>query len=250
MGYDFLDLSKLTVSPKTSPIVVDMYIDLLEGLKKDGFEFNKLAFIERTLGPLMISSELSQRMNLESIVVRTRNLCSCPMCTDPKLRIKCATTSPLLGKDNIVVISDVLTTGGTILEAVELIKKSGARIVAVITILDRQVPKDKALRIEQIKQEGIELRSFIKRNELLSLGFARPLKQDLETLDYFALLKDALIVKEEDKPYFDSLVADILENKKDMEFDEESQKFVRNILISILNITRVKVLQATAEDCT
>lgn len=40
--------------------------------------------------------------------------------------------------DRVVVVDDVLTTGGSVLQAIEEVEKLGAQVVAVVCIVDRQ----------------------------------------------------------------------------------------------------------------
>jgi len=245
-GYDFLDLSRLTLSPKTSERVVEMYEDLLEDLKKDyKLEFNKLAFIERTIGPMTIASQLSQRTGLESVVIKSRVPCSCKLCT--KLRIKGSTEPPLSKQDKVVIVSDVLTTGGTTLGAIDIIEKNDAKVVAAVAILDRQVPDDMTVK-EKIGGKGVKLHALTTRDKLLTLGFARPSEEDLKREDFLVELSKAIYLSEEEtslgKSLFDSIAEEILKNKKDVGINEENKKFIRNMLLSILINTRVSVLQA------
>ena len=237
-GHDFFDLSKLVLSSKTSENVVIIYEKLLNKLKLDHIEFNKLAFSEKTIGPLSISSELSRRRNLDCIIVKTRVPCSCKLCSS--LRIKGSLEPPLSKDDKVVIVSDVFTTGGTILDTINIIETNRASVVGAIMILDRQMP-DKITKREMILKKGVKLYPYITRDRLLSLGFARPSEEDLERVDFLELLKDAmgLSVEEADlaRNYFDFLADKVLKNKKDT--NEASKKFTRNMLISIAVSARV-----------
>jgi orotate phosphoribosyltransferase len=247
-GYDFFDLSKLTLSPKTSGDVVGMYVDSLEKVKREGLEFNKLAFIERTIGPMTIASQLSSKGNLEIVVIRTKVPCSCKLC-ETKLRIKSSVEPPLFKDDRVVIVTDVVTTGGTVLDAINIIKKAGAKVVAVIAILDRQTNVKGKTGKERIEEEGAKLFSYYTRDELLTLGFAMPSEEDLRQKDFLLDLSKAIYLSEEEtglgKSLFDSLAEEILKNKKGAEINEENKRYIRNMLTSIAVSTRVSVLQST-----
>ena len=43
----------------------------------------------------------------------------------------------LSGEDHVVIVEDVATTGGQVLEAAEIIKESGATVEAIIAVIDR-----------------------------------------------------------------------------------------------------------------
>lgn len=62
----------------------------------------------------------------------------------------------------VVVLEDVVTTGGSLLKACQRIELSGLKIVAVCTILDREEGGR-----EQLQEHGYALQSLFTRKELL-----------------------------------------------------------------------------------
>lgn len=64
--------------------------------------------------------------------------------------------------DPVVVLEDVVTTGGSLLKACQRIELSGLKIVAVCTILDREEGGR-----EQLEKNGYKLQSLFTRKELL-----------------------------------------------------------------------------------
>lgn len=64
--------------------------------------------------------------------------------------------------DPVVVLEDVVTTGGSLLKACQRMEMSNLKIVSVCTILDREEGGR-----EQLKEHGYELRSLFTRRELL-----------------------------------------------------------------------------------
>ncbi len=60
-----------------------------------------------------------------------------------------------------VIVEDVITTGGSALKAVEAARDSGAKIVGVIAVVDREEGGRKA-----IEAEGLEVRSLFTASEL------------------------------------------------------------------------------------
>ncbi len=64
--------------------------------------------------------------------------------------------------DPVVVLEDVVTTGGSLLKACQRLEMSNLKIVSVCTILDREEGGR-----EQLKEHGYELRSLFTRRELL-----------------------------------------------------------------------------------
>ena len=45
---------------------------------------------------------------------------------------------PFVASDRVVVIEDVITTGGSALRAVEAVRKAGATVLGVLAVVDRQ----------------------------------------------------------------------------------------------------------------
>ena len=64
--------------------------------------------------------------------------------------------------DPVVVLEDVVTTGGSLLKACQRIEASGLKIVAVCCILDREEGGR-----EKLKEAGYELKALFTRRELL-----------------------------------------------------------------------------------
>jgi orotate phosphoribosyltransferase len=64
--------------------------------------------------------------------------------------------------DSVALVDDALTSGGSLLEAAEKVTISGARIVALYTLLDRQEGGR-----ERLEQAGYRVRAVFSRTELL-----------------------------------------------------------------------------------
>jgi len=251
-GLDFFDLSKLTLSPKTSEKVIEMYMDLLNEVKKADIGFNKLAFIDRTIGPMAIASQLSLKTNMEILVIKTRIPCSCNLCTS-RLKIKGSIYPPVSKGDKVVIVSDVVTTGGTILGAINIIKKNGAKVVAAVAILDRQIEAEGKTVKENLEEKGVRLFSSITRDRFLAWGFTEPSEDDLKEKDFFSLLKEAVFIKygttelgrslgeiiDSGKNFFDFIAEDIID-KKDIEKSKENKRVIRNMFLSLLMLARTK----------
>ncbi|NLW80145.1 MAG: orotate phosphoribosyltransferase [Desulfovibrionales bacterium] len=66
---------------------------------------------------------------------------------------------------NVCLLEDVITTGGTLLKAVDRVREQGLNIVAIMAVLDREQGGR-----ENLAQAGFELQSIFTRNELLEAG--------------------------------------------------------------------------------
>jgi len=113
-------------------------IDLMKSLVEE--EWNKLPFEseENTklnrigsvpLGAVPFATLLSQSMNKPSIMVRKEA---------KKYGKKNIIEGQMKVDDNIVMVEDVITTGGSVIEAVKKVENRGGNVKMIICILDRQ----------------------------------------------------------------------------------------------------------------
>ena len=65
---------------------------------------------------------------------------------------------------NVVVVDDVATTGGSLLEAAEVVREEGGEVRTAIVVVDRREGAEEAL-----KEAGIELRSVLTADDLRGL---------------------------------------------------------------------------------
>lgn len=252
-GFDFFDLTKLTLSPETLEKVVFMYLDLLEKVKEAGIEYNKLAFLQKTIGPIVLASNLAQKTGKELLVVKetvptTKKLTY-------ELAVKGSVEPPVLEGDKIIIVSDVISSGGTVLKGVNILEEAGAEVVAVIAIVDRQITIDEKNAKEVFEERNIPLFTLITRERLLSLGFIEPSKEDLENEDYFDLLKKIICIKigegnvaqnleeiiEKNKNFLDFKVEKLLKDKG-IATTEENKRLVRNMFLATTMIARTDAL--------
>ncbi len=64
--------------------------------------------------------------------------------------------------DNVVIVEDVITTGGSIFQAIEAVEEAGGKITAVIVIVNRQQGGR-----ENLDEKGYELHSVFTIDEIL-----------------------------------------------------------------------------------
>ena len=69
---------------------------------------------------------------------------------------------PFLPPDKVVVIEDVITTGGSALKAIHAIESAGATILGVISLVDREEGGK-----ERIETEGYRVRSLTRAAEII-----------------------------------------------------------------------------------
>ncbi|MGM0404674.1 MAG: orotate phosphoribosyltransferase [Thermoplasmatota archaeon] len=64
--------------------------------------------------------------------------------------------------DEVVVVEDVTTTGGSSVETVEVLRESGAEVNKVLVVVDRQEGAE-----ENLNEVDVELISLVKADELI-----------------------------------------------------------------------------------
>ncbi len=67
--------------------------------------------------------------------------------------------------DRIVILEDVVTTGGSTIKAIERAREFGLEVVHVITVVDREEGGR-----ENIENTGVKLESLVLRSELVELA--------------------------------------------------------------------------------
>jgi orotate phosphoribosyltransferase len=71
---------------------------------------------------------------------------------------------PFEANDRVVVIEDVITTGGSALKAIEVLRAAGARVLGVLAVVDREEGGREA-----IEAAGIDVASIARVSEILPL---------------------------------------------------------------------------------
>ncbi len=70
---------------------------------------------------------------------------------------------PFRKGDRVVVIEDVITTGGSALKAVDAVKSAGASVMGVLSLVDREEGGR-----ERIEGEGYPVRTLVSASEIVS----------------------------------------------------------------------------------
>lgn len=71
---------------------------------------------------------------------------------------------PFQPADSVVVIEDVITSGGSALKAISAIRSAGATIIGVLSLVDREEGGR-----ERIEAEGYPVRSLARASEIVAL---------------------------------------------------------------------------------
>lgn len=70
---------------------------------------------------------------------------------------------PFLPSDHVVVIEDVITTGGSALKAINAVRSAGARVIGVLSVVDREEGGR-----ERIEADGYSVRSLARASEVVA----------------------------------------------------------------------------------
>lgn len=147
----FFDIDRLISDPEGANVASKYYVSKLNEIAKN-YTIDKLAFIEKdvgTVGILPAMSSIISGAGIEGFIVRLRKEVSVG-------EIKCAFGKEPKKGDQIVIINDVLTTGGGVIATHKLISNYGATTSHVIVLYDReQGAKGKLKRLYDMEVEAI-----------------------------------------------------------------------------------------------
>jgi orotate phosphoribosyltransferase len=157
----FFDADRLMSTQEAVNVATRYYVEKIAEIESDDETIDKLAFIDKDIGtvgslPLMSSVVLGARKGsgIDAVIVRFRK-------EIPIGDIKCAYGYEPKKGENIVIVSDVLTSGGGINKAAKIISKHGATVKYAIVLYDRRQTREKLKRI------GIEIKPVTTAEELL-----------------------------------------------------------------------------------
>lgn len=104
------------------------------------------------LGGIPLATALSQMTGLPTAFVRktTKEYGTRRLAEGARFRGRC-----------VVIVEDVITTGGQVLESVTELRKRGARVSEVVCVIDRE-----AGGAEKLSAEGLNLRALFTMTEL------------------------------------------------------------------------------------
>jgi len=146
----YIDLRLLPSYPSALERIAEMYVEVLEN--EVGLGNLKVAGIP-TAG-LPLATAVSLRARLPLIYVRET----------PKLHGEMKMIEGALSRgDTVVLIDDLVTTGGSLLKAAEAVRASGGRVEHAVVLIDREEGGS-----ENLARAGIRLHAVSKISELLS----------------------------------------------------------------------------------
>jgi orotate phosphoribosyltransferase len=114
-------------------------------------DIDALAGLE--MGGIPVATAISLKTKIPSLYVRkkAKEYCTCKLAEGGDIESK-----------KIVIIEDVITSGGAVLDAVESLRTLGAKIDSVFCVIDREDTGK-----ENLKQAGLRLHALFTKSELI-----------------------------------------------------------------------------------
>lgn len=148
----YLDCRKITLFGPTFKMIGRLFWEALRDYQIEG-----IAGMSIGADPIVcatLSEALEEGVNLEGLLIRK----------EPK---KYGTERQIEGNFYpgmpIALVEDVVTTGGSLLKAIDACKKEGLKIVKVLSLIDREEGGKEKLRVE-----GFDLYAFFTLSEIIS----------------------------------------------------------------------------------
>ena len=152
----YFDLRPTTIHPAGATCVGELICDALEGTNAEfvgGLEAGAIS-----IATAVAIASHRRGGNLRAFFVRKK-----VKDHGAKKMIEGLPKGESLKSKNVVVLEDTTTTGGSSMQAVNVLREEGANIVCVLTILDRLEGAK-----ENFAAEGIELRALYTATEFLN----------------------------------------------------------------------------------
>ena len=167
----YFDCKRVTLSSEGAGLVGEAVLDAIQGLPE---KIEAIGGLTSGADPIIGAGMMEARqrgVSLNGFYVRkepknhgTRNLVE---------------NAPLKGS-NVVIVDDVVTAGGSVLKAIEVVELEGCKVVAVITLVDRLEGGGDKIRarakryialynLDDFRSELEECQQHTKNSELLSV---------------------------------------------------------------------------------
>jgi|GEM_PF-3297616 len=149
----FIDIDEIILKPKESKGLVEKMIETVRNITIQGYEFNKLGFIDKTDGTVGLISLMASILNetsLPGIIIRPR-----------KRLIQDKVKGEINKGDRVLLISDLATSGITIFSAAEIIYLYEATVPYSLVVIDRVQGAT-----ENLARKGIKLFSLVSLESL------------------------------------------------------------------------------------
>ncbi len=142
----YIDIKKASTDPKTLKLIARQAAFRIKQM-----DVNIIAGVE--LGSVPLATAVSMETELPLLIVR-------------KAVKDYGTKSRFVGdikpEDRLVMLEDVTTSGGSVMNAIEVVRETGANIKYVISVVDREEGAK-----ENLKEAGTELVPLVSASDLI-----------------------------------------------------------------------------------
>lgn len=125
----YFDGKKVTLDPEGLALMAGLILDQLKPGQVDAIGGPMIGADPIAAAAALLSFQRGWRPPLRAFIVRKQA---------KEHGLKRAIEGCLQPGDKVAVVEDVLTTGGSIKEAIQRIEEAGARVIKIICLLDRQ----------------------------------------------------------------------------------------------------------------
>lgn len=151
MSNFYIDCKMTTLYSKAMPLIGELVFEKIKSFKIQGLGGLTLGADPIAYAAAMFAGHKDVEIN--SFVIRK----------EPKKHgLKKWIEGGIKRGDRVVIIEDVITTGGSTIQAIDKANESGLEIVKIIILVDREEGG-----IENITKKGYEAESLFKKSELL-----------------------------------------------------------------------------------
>lgn len=153
----YFDCRQSSLHPEGAWLIGSLFYDMLKGL-----DIQAVAGMTMGADPLVTATSLhayGQGQHLPALIVRKETKAHGASRTVEGL-------ANIKQGDRVLLLEDVVTTGGSVIKACRRVEEAGLRVESVFCILNREEPGWD----EAFAEAGHELRSIFTRKELLSLA--------------------------------------------------------------------------------
>ncbi|MBI4379554.1 MAG: orotate phosphoribosyltransferase, partial [Nitrospinae bacterium] len=150
----YIDGKQVTLDPEGTFLTARLFLDMLKDTRVD-------AVGGLTLGADPIAASMAAISYVEDNPIKAFIVRKTPKKHGMQRYIE----GPNLDSSSrVAIVDDVVTTGGSILKAIEVVEKQGCKVVKVLAIVDRL----EGAR-ENLAEKGYRLVSLFTRNDLLRM---------------------------------------------------------------------------------
>lgn len=142
----YIDIKKASTDPKTLRLIARQAATRVKEM-----DVNLVAGVE--LGGVSLATAVSMETDLPLLIVRK---------AVKEYGTKSRFVGDIKSEDRIVMLEDVTTSGGSVRNAIEIVRETGARVKYVISVVDREEGAK-----ENLEEAGAELVPLVTASDLL-----------------------------------------------------------------------------------